>query len=111
VCVFEGDEVGGAEEALLPIQLTPYITAYPEELGSIIISYFIHFYVLQEKTFSVENVHFLGIFLIFVNFKKKKSIQLHISIFIIKIIKDKNKDTIKKICKFFKSYFTHGVVK
>jgi hypothetical protein len=43
VCVFEGEEVGGAEEALLPIQLTPHITAYPEEWGSIILSYFIHF--------------------------------------------------------------------
>jgi hypothetical protein len=51
VCVFEGEEVGGAEEALLAIQLTPHITAYPEELGSIILSYFIHFYVLKEKTF------------------------------------------------------------
>jgi hypothetical protein len=51
VCVFEGEEVGGAEEPLLPIQLTPHITAYPEEWGSISLIYFIHFYVLKEKTF------------------------------------------------------------
>jgi hypothetical protein len=33
VCIFEGEEVGGAEEALLPIQLTPHITAYPRRVG------------------------------------------------------------------------------
>jgi hypothetical protein len=49
VCVFEGEEVGGAEEALLPIQLTPHITAYTRREGLNYPELFYSLFKIMEK--------------------------------------------------------------